>query len=365
MNIKRWLTAILIVVAVIGGLGLIKFNQIQAAIAFAATFPEPSATVKSTYVESVDHMRTIKVVGQLQAPRIMTISNEYAGPITEVGFKPGDVVEANQLLLQQDTSLERANLAAAKARHKLAVSTYERMEKLLSQDRISRDEVDRAEADVTIAEAEIANLSSVIDKKTIRAPFPGRVGLTQFQVGQLLDANSQITDLVGLDPTIWVDFSVPQTLPQLAIGDVVEVTVARLGTFKATVIAKNPSVDVNSRQQSYRAELSNQAGDLSHNQMASVLVPLARQQAVVVPTNAITRSHFGDFVYGLEKDEAGNWRASAIEVELGEKIQDQQMVLSGLNGGEFIASEGAFKLRDNILVYTQLPDTTESQVGGK
>lgn len=368
MNIKRWLSAIIIIFVVIAGLGFVKFSQIQAMIAFAASFPEPSASVKSTYVQPIEHLKTTKVIGQLQAPRIITLSNEYPGSITQVGFKPGDMVSDEQVLLTLDTRLENANLSAAKARLKLAKSTYKRVAKLLKQNRISQDEVDRAQADVSIAEAEIANLTSIIDKKTIRAPFAGRVGLNQYQVGQLLDANSQITTLVGQDPSIWVDFAIPQTLPQLTIGSQIEIAVAHSHNPKrhnGIVIAKNPQIDVNSRQQTYRVEINNQNFELQHNQMVSVFVPLEQVTAMSVPTNAITRNHFGHFVYQLKQDEQQNWRATPIKVTLGEKVKDQQIILSGLNGGEFIASEGAFKLKENLLVYTQQTAALTNKAGGE
>ena len=357
MKIKRWLSAIIIVFVVIAGLGFVKFSQIQAMIAFAESFPEPSASVKSTYAKPFEHTRTAKVVGQISAPSHLTVSNEYPGSITKIGFKPGDIVERGQLLIKLDTRVEEANLSAAKARLKLATSTHNRVKKLLAQKRISQDEVDKAQADVSIAKAEVANLSTIIDKKTITTPFAGRIGLTQYQVGQLLDANSQITTLIGLDKSIWVNFSVPQTLPRLAIGNKVSVTVSSEQSpearLQANIIAIAPNLDMNSRQQTYRAELNNESGQLHHNQMVSVYVPVETIAAVAVPTNAITRNHFGNFVYALERDEQQNWRAKPVQVTLGDKVQDQQIILSGLNGGEFIASEGAFNLKENLLVYTE------------
>lgn len=368
MKIKRWLAAIILILVVVSGLGFAKFSQIQAMIAFAESFPEPSASVKSTYAQAVDHIKTVKVVGQLQAPSVLTISNEYAGTITQIGFKPGDVVEKDQLLIKLDTSIEQANLSAAKARLKLAESTLVRVEKLLAQKRISQDEVDKADANVSVANAEVANLSSIINKKTIKSPFAGRIGLNQYQVGQLLDANSQIATLVGLDNKIWVDFSVPQTLPRLNIGDSVEISLIKQTnhseTLSAQVIAIAPNIDINSRQQSYRAELSNTNNHLNHNQIVSVFVPIEALSAVSVPTNAVTRNHFGDFVYKLEKDEQQNWRAKPIKVVLGDKSADQQLILSGLNAGEFIASEGAFKLKENLLVYTTETAQDSANTGG-
>ncbi|TQF67889.1 efflux RND transporter periplasmic adaptor subunit [Pseudoalteromonas luteoviolacea] len=368
MNIKRWLSAIFIVLVVIAGLGFIKFKQVQAAIAFGESFPEPSASVKSTYAEPAQHTNYVKVVGQLHARKTITVSNEYSGLVTFVGFNPGDIVQAEQVLLKLDTSIDEANLRAAKARVKLAKSTYARVVKLLAQKRISPDEVDKAEADVSVGEADVQNLEALIAKKTIRAPFAGQTGLDQYQTGQFIDVNTAITSLVGLDDAIWVDFQVPQTLTQPTIGSAVNVSfieAEQSNTLTATVIAKNPSLDINSRQQSYRALLTNPNNKYSHNQMATVLVPTAHLQAVMVPTNAITRSHFGEFVYVLEKDEQQNWRAKPVKVTLGDKVQDRQIVLSGLNGGEFIASEGAFKLKENLLVYIEQSAASEDQNGAQ
>lgn len=368
MNITRWLSAVFILSVVIVGLGFIKFGQIQAAIAFAESFPEPSAAVKSTYATTSQYAKTAKVIGQVTATKTLDISNEYAGIITFVGFKPGDVVEQDQVLLRIDSSLEKADLAAASARLKLANKTHQRVTKLVKQNRISQDEVDKAEADVSIAQAEIDNLTTVINKKVIRAPFNGRVDLTQYQVGQLLNANSQITYLVGIDDEIWVDFSVPQTLPQPSINEQVEISVAttseQLSNSLATVIAKHSSVDANSRQQSYRASLKNLDGKLVHNQIVSVYTPIENSHVVLVPTNAVTRNHFGNYVYLLEQDENKNWRTKSVKVTLGDKVKNQQVILTGLTGNELIASEGAFKLTENMLVYTQLPAQTMSQVGG-
>ncbi|NUZ13304.1 efflux RND transporter periplasmic adaptor subunit [Pseudoalteromonas sp. McH1-7] len=353
MNIKRWLIAFVLILIVITSLGFVKFTQIQAAIAFGESFPEPSASVKSTYVSTTEHLKTVKVVGQLHAKQTVTVSNEYAGLITYVGFQPGDLVKANQILLRLDSSIDEANLQAAKARVKLAKSTYQRVAKLLEQKRISPDEVDKAEAEVAINEADVKRLTTLIEKKTIRAPFTGYTGMEQYQVGQLLDANNAVTFLVGTNDKIWVDFNMPQTLPQPKLGEEVMVAVSHSQVQQpARVLAKTPSVDVASRQQRYRAELNNYHEALSHNQMVMVNVPVAKVSAAVVPTNAITRNHFGEFVYILEKDDAQNWRAKPVKVTLGDKIHDQQLVLTGLSGGEFIAAEGAFKLQENLLVYT-------------
>ncbi|MBQ4845373.1 efflux RND transporter periplasmic adaptor subunit [Pseudoalteromonas sp. MMG005] len=363
MNIKRWLISVLILGVTIASLGFMKFTQIQAAIAFGESFPEPSASVKSSYVERIEYSKKSKVIGQLQAKRTLDIRNEYAGLIVKINYQPGDFVTQDQILFELDTSIERANLAAANARLTLAKSTQTRLAKLLAQKRVSPDQVDQADADVTIAKAEIANLTAVIDKKTIRAPFNGQIGLTQYQPGQLLDVNTLLTSLVALDNTIWVDFKLPQTLPQLIVGDevnirIVSTNISESELLMAKVIAKSATIDVSARQLAYRAELKNSQQKLHHNQMVSVVVSTPSNQVLAVPSNAIARNHLGAFVFTLSQDDTKNWRAKSIQVELGERQGDLQIITNGLAGHEFIATEGAFKLKDQLLVYTQVPADT-------
>jgi membrane fusion protein (multidrug efflux system) len=224
MQLKRWLITLFILAIVITSLGWIKFGQIQAAIAFAETFPEPSAAVKSAHVSKYEYSKSIRVVGQLKAPQIMTLRNETQGVITYLGFQPGATVEEGQVLVKLGIAEEQASLNAAKAQVKLYSATYKRLKKLLKQRRVSQEEVDQAEANLAIAQAEAENLQTLIDKKTIKAPFSGQVGLTQYQLGQLLDANSEIIRLVGINDTIWVDFSISQTQPQPSIGDMITVS---------------------------------------------------------------------------------------------------------------------------------------------
>lgn len=358
MAIVRWLAAIIIVFVVIGALGFVKFGQIQAAIAMGESFPEPSASVETTRAETITHSPTIQVIGQLRAPSVLDIRNEYAGPITYVGFEPGALVKHGQVLLRQDVSLEQANLKAAKARADLASKRLARQVSLRKDNRTSQSEVDIAQADLAVAQAEVQNISAMIDKKTISAPFDGRISLTPFYVGQFLDVNTTIGTLVGNESIIWVDFSIPQTSPQLAIGD--EIKVANNGNwFSAKVIAKNAAVNMASRQQGYRAQLGNNDGVFSHNQFVNIQIASTASRVVSVPSIAVTRNHFGEFVYELIKDDQGQWRASPHKVELGEKVADQQLVLAGLEGGEYIATHGAFKLYEGILVYPAQADSSD------
>lgn len=357
MYIKRWLVSILFTFAVIASLGFVKFKQVQAAIAFGESFPEPSGSVKSAVVAMQETADVYRVVGEVKAKKSLTLTTEYAGPIEFVGFAPGQNVEKGQVLLKQDIKIETANLKAAKARLKLAESAFQRQSALLKEKRTSQNEVDVAEANMSVAAAEVENLTSVIQKKTLIAPFKGVVGLEDFQPGQMLQANSVITRLIGSVDTIWVDFALPQTVAQPNIGS--DVTIEIIGQkakpLSARIIAREPLVNANSRQQRYRAEVQNVENTLSPQQIVTVIVRGPEKEQAVVPSNAIFRDHTGEYVYELIQDDEKNWRAHPLKVALGQRNGDQQVVREGLAGGEFIATEGAFKLSEGLLVYTQAP----------
>lgn len=365
MNILlRWGSAILIVVAVVAVLGFVKYNKVMAAIAFGESFPEPSASVNTVVTELTEHEEQIRVTGQIVAKQTLMLATELPGKVAQVGFQPGEEVSQGQVLIAQDISQEKAQLSAAKAQVLLAKKTVSRLEKLLVEQRISQEQVDQAATTLMVAEADVDNLKASIAKKTIRAPFDGTVGLDKVEVGSLMSAGANVTYLVGNDEDIWLDFQLPQTQQQLKVGESVYVKVIGAGknadSLEAQVIAKNPALNANSRHVSYRAELNNKQGYFSHNQIVTVVVPVRVQNAVLVPNSAVTRSHHGEFVYLLEQDENQQFRAKPIEVTLGKRKGDFQLITEGLKGGEFIATQGAFKLREGLLVY---PKTGVSEQG--
>lgn len=366
MNIIiRWFVAVFIVVAVVATLGFVKYSQVQAAIAFGESFPEPSASVNTIVTEVTEHKEQIRVTGQIVSPQTLMVSTELPGKIAKVGFAPGDKVTAGQLLIEQDVSQEQAQLEGAKARVDLATKTLSRFENLSSQKRISQDQVDQARTDLRIAKSDVNNLTASIEKKTIYAPFAGSVGLEQYQVGQLLSAGENITYLVGSNDYIWLDFQLPQTQQQLKLGESVLVKViggrVNSASVQAEVIARNAALTANSRHVQYRAKLDNSQGIFSHNQVVTVSVPQRIENAVLVPNSAVTRNQHGEYVYLLEKDDQEQFRAKPIKVSLGKRKGDSQLITSGLSGGEFIATQGAFKLREGLLVYPKQAEVVGGQ----
>lgn len=365
MNIQRWLVAIFIIALTISGLGFVKFQQVQAFIAMAESFPEPSATVNTTKTALTEYQAHNTVMGQAVATQVVNLQNELSGQITQVNFKAGDTVKKGQLLIALNSAEEEAQLLAAQANFTLAKNTFARMEQLFKQEKISQQEYDSAAAELAVTKANIKNLQSIIAKKHIVAPFDGTAGLDTYQVGQFLSANSAITTLVGQEPQVWVDFQLPQTHQPLAIGEVVFVKTIKQDATEyqtAKIIAKNSQVRAQSRHLSYRAELSNGRDWLQHNEMVKVKVLQAKQQVVLVPSSAINRDKNGNYLYTLKQDEQNNYRAHRVEVTLAKREHDSHIVLSGIEEDELIATDGAFKLRPGLLVFPKLENTLSARL---
>ncbi len=357
MNIYRWLVTVIIIAVTIAGLGFFKFQQIQAGMAMAASFPEPSAAVNTTVTELSSYQSRYKVTGQAVAPQVVQLQNEFPGVIEQVNFIAGEKVSKGQLLLVVNFAEEQAQLSATKARLKLAKTSLERVRTLLAEDRISQQDFDVAEAQYHIEQANVANLTSIISRKKITAPFSGTLSLDTYQQGQYLSANSMLTTLVGDNDKIWVDFQLPQTKAQLEVGDTINIQSingAEQSDRTATIIAKDSQIKAQSRHLQYRAELVNEQSWLHHNEIVQIDVPEVQQQVVLVPDASISRNHFGSFVFKLVVDDNNQYRAERVEVKLGKRDGDLQVVLSGLDADVLIATEGAFKLNDGLLVYPNI-----------
>ncbi|PCK05161.1 MAG: efflux transporter periplasmic adaptor subunit [Alteromonadaceae bacterium] len=371
MNLRRWSIAVTIVVTSIGCLAFIKFQQVQAAIAFGESFPEPSATVETLLTQSSNYQPTYQVTGQIRAIQVVALHNQLPGAIEQVNYIAGGYVKQGQLLIALNTSQERAQLQAASASLKLAKSTLERNKKLFNSNKVSQQLVDSALADYQVSRANIANLESVISKKQVSAPFSGTVGLETYEVGQFLSANTNLTTLIDDNKDMWVDFKLPQTMSKLSLDTHLVIKKisqsAKPKIMPATVIAKNSQMDIASRHLSYRAKINGSRHLLSHNELVKVVIPTTSEQVVMVPNSAIVRDPFGSFVFELIKDEQGQYRAKKRDVELGQRDGDNHVVRQGLKNGMLIATIGAFKLRPDLLVYTDEANkaaTILSDVGG-
>jgi membrane fusion protein (multidrug efflux system) len=353
MHFWRWVWTFLFCLVVVSVLGFVKFNQIKAAIAFGESFPEPSETVHSIITQQSMWQSNLSVMGEIVATRSLDVRNELAGVITKIGFKSGANVAKGDVLLQLDVANEKAQLEALKAQVTIAQLDVNRFAELIKSNASSRDQFDKATAQLTISKANVRALESVIAKKTLIVPFDSVAGLHQLEVGSYLSANTQITRLVSDSDEVWVDFLLPQEYANLVIGDGVKLSSANLLTqpHQAKVIALSQEIDVDSRNLRVRALWSKVPKSIKPGALLKVELPIGDKQSVVrLPNVAVRYDAFGSYVFILEKDKNGDWRAARQSIEVLGNENKTAIVAPEVSLGKNIATIGSSKLRGGILV---------------
>jgi len=353
---RAWLLAVLAAVLLVGGLAAIKTIQVMAAIAYGKSFPEPSEAV----IEAVSERRliapTATAIGELQAKNVVELRIENAGVIRAIRFRSGDEVAAGDLLVQIDIAEEQADLVAARVEARRADLESDRQTELESRGvgTVSRRQV--AEAEAAAARARVAALETAIDRKSIRAPFAGRVGITDLKPGQYVSEGELVTQLVGLEDEMYVDFALPQAAALAFDADApIRVAIGE-ATANARVVAREPAIDPASRSLGFRAVMSSAGLDFPAGSLVTVTAPVGKaREQVVVPRTALVRSPYGDTIFVIDERE-GESRARAVLVEVGEIVGAGWIVIrSGLEPGVRIAADGVFKLRHGALVDPQTP----------
>ncbi len=353
--VTRWLIVITTCLVVAAGLGYYKYRQIQAGMAFAAAFPERVEAVEVFIAREEIWQPTTSVTAEVVAIQSIELSNELAGSIVEVGFAPGARVNKGQVLLRLDISEEVAQIAAARAEAEIARLDLARNQKLIASGAAAQDARDRAKARSDAAVAAVNRVQAVIAKKTLRAPFDATTGLHELEVGQYLDKASVISRLIGINDQIWIDFTLPQQQAQLANGQRISVTIVEAAQlFAAEIIARDAFVNEMSRNVRFRAIADNKELGLYPGTLVSVEVPVGESRiAVLVPVTAVRWSSFGANVFVLRPAEEGApapERAEKRVVQLGPQRGEFMVITTGVRPGERIAADGAFKLREGMLV---------------
>ena len=350
---------------VIVALGLIKLKQIQSAIAFAESFPEPSETVELKEVQFKLWKEERAYKAEIVAAKEIDLVTEVDGRAIFVGFESGDIVQEGQILIRLDASEQISNRDALNSRLQLATLQYDRVRRLFDNGVVSKEEVDLAQTLLTSIRASIGASDAVIVKKTISAPFDARAGLHNVNVGEYLKAGTYISKLVGTGTTLYVDFAVPQSKDQTLIGDEIRVScgVASDNHLSAILIAKDASINRLSRSIRVRATLTDAPKKVVPGSVCKAMVSAEREILVAhVPSSSVLFDPLGPYVFVLKKtstnDNAG-FRASKRRVVLGPSYRGERIITEGVERDEKIASVGAFKLREGILVY-QFKDETRS-----
>ena len=354
--IKRMLFMLVLVGVVLGGLfGFKAFvgGKIKEAMASMADLPQ---TVSAAKAASSDWQPRIDAVGSLRAVRGADLSLEVAGVVEEITFQSGDEVQAGQVLLRLRNEDDVAKLQSLEATAQLAQITYDRDVKQLKAQAISQAIVDNDEANLRNAKAQVAQQKAMVDKKTLRAPFAGRLGLRQVDLGQFLSAGTVIATLQSLDP-IFVDFLLPQqSVAQLSVGQTVRVKVdAFLGReFAGKITAINPKVETASRNIQVRATLPNRDQKLLPGMFATVeLETGAPQRLVTLPQTAVSYNPYGSLVYIVDDKAKGaggkpQLVARQVFVTTGATRGDQVAILKGVSEGDTVVTSGQVKLRNGV-----------------
>jgi len=351
---KRILRTILSLIVLIGGLAGIKALQIRRMIDQGAKFVPPPVTVTVAQVQADSWESIIAAAGSLTAVQGVTMAAEMPGKVVHIAFESDTMVRAGDLLVQQDTSSEEAELRAIETTMALAKINLDRFKGLLAEEIIPRSQYDSAEAAFKQAVAQSDNIRTVIAKKNIRAPFAGRLGLRLVNLGQVLKEGEPIVSLAALD-SIYVNFLIPQQqLGRIRPGLPVRVTTDALPGQKieGKITAIHPEVDPATRNIRLQATLANPGKNLKPGMFANVAVIMpAKEKVLVIPAPAILYAPYGDSVFVVEeqKNEKTGQPGKIVRqqfVRLDKKRGDFVVVVSGLQEGETIVSTGVFKLRN-------------------
>jgi membrane fusion protein (multidrug efflux system) len=354
---KRMIVMLAATIAIVAALGFVKFRQIQTAIGQAAAFQPPPEAVTTIVAIQERWPSTISAIGTMAAVQGVDVAADLPGTVDRIGFDSGQAVREGEVLALLDTRQEQAQLAAAEAQRELARINFKRLEGLLTERVISQSEFDRATADQRSADARVGEIRAAIDRKTIRAPFSGVLGIRHVNLGQYLSGGDALVTLQSLNP-IYVNFGVPQqSAPEMRIGRSVRLAAENLtgADFTGRITAIDSIVNETTRNIQVQATLANPGGKLRPGMFVQTEVVLgAARDVVSLPASAISYAPYGDSVFvvtDLKNDKGQIYRGVRQQfVKLGGARGDQIAIVSGVKAGDEVATSGVFKLRNGAAV---------------
>lgn len=349
--------AVLVILLVLGVLGGIKALQIRKLIETGAAAAPPPETISAAIVVEEKWQDSLTAIGSITAVQGVTITPEVPGTVTEIAFEAGAVVAKGDLLVSFDTSSERAQLNALEAQAEWAKANVERMRKLRTENTVALSELDQAEANFKQANANAEAIRAVMAKKKLHAPFAGRLGVRQINLGQYLEAGKPIVSLQSLDK-VYADFSLPQqNLARLKTGMKVQVTTDTYPDqkFEGVLTTINPGLDKDTRSVGLQATLDNPGQLLRPGMFAHIEVLMLEEQAVsVIPVTSVLSAPYGDSVYVIESKPGKDGKPALTVrqqlVRTGRARGNQVVVETGLKPGDRIVKAGLFKLRNGMPV---------------
>ena len=353
---KRMILMLGVTVVLLGALGFIKFKQVQSAVQASAFQPPPEA-VTSIVAKREEWPATMNIIGTMEAVHGVTVSADLPGTVTRINFDSGKAVQAGDILVELDTRQERAQLAALEAQRDLARVNFNRTQQLVNEGVISRQDYDQATATQKSTEANVAETRATIERKTIRAPFSGILGIRQVNLGQYLSAGQGIVPLQSMNP-IYVNFGVPQQeAAKVLVGRPLRVTKEDMPNvaFTGRVTAIDSVINEATRNVQVQATLANPGGKLRPGMFVQVdVVTGAGRSVIALPASAINYAPYGDSVFVITdmKDPSGKTYRGVHQqfVKVEGSHGDQVAIVSGVNPGDEVVTSGVFKLRNGAAV---------------
>lgn len=358
MKIKPYLIALVIVLVLAGAVVGIKALQIGTLIAGGKEKSgPPPETVSTATAEAQRWERTVESVGSLRAVQGADLSTEESGVVAVIHFENGQEVDEGDLLVELDSQTEQANLRSAEAEQDLARTVYERTLRLRQNNTVPQSDLDAAQSQLRKMTALVEQLKATIRKKQISAPFSGRLGIREVNVGQFVNNGDRIVSLQSLDP-IYIDFLLPQQLiaglrPGKAIKVITDVYPDRV--FDGELTAINAEIDRVTRNIRLQGTLKNPQGALRPGMFARVILTLGDPQEVVaIPATAILKAPYGDSVFVVSEKTAEDGVKTLVAeqrfVRTGKSMGDFVAVTEGLKAGETVVTAGVFKLRNGATI---------------
>lgn len=356
--IKRMMIMLVLVGAVLTGVFGFKVFVDGQVKAFMARMGNQPQTVSTTTAVRSEWQPKLQAVGSLRASNGADLSLQLAGVVEEINFQSGDKVEKGQQLLRLRSDDDIAKLQALEAQAELSRITYERDLRQFKAQAVSQQVIDTDAANLKNSQALATQQRAIVDQKTLKASFAGRLGIRQVDLGQYLAAGTTVVTLQALTP-IYVDFLLPQqAMAQLKVGHKVK---AKVDTypgriFEGYILAINPKVEVGSRNVQVRAALANDDQTLMPGMFATVDVDAgAPQELLTLPQTAITYNAYGNIVYvvddkGKGPDGKPQLVVRQVFVDTGTTRGDQVAVLKGLKEGDTVVTGGQMKLRNGVPV---------------
>jgi membrane fusion protein (multidrug efflux system) len=344
--IKR-LAVVLVFLALVFG-GVFGWKYLQMKTQAGANAGPPPAVVSTRRVTSERWQPALEAIGSITPMRGVVVSAEVPGIIRNIYFDSGQHVDEGELLVELDVEVDRAELDALQADRRLAEITRNRVAQIVSDNLGPRSELDEAQAHLDRTEAEIAAKQAMIRKKSIRTPFAGELGIRIINPRQYLAPGDEIVQLVGLDP-IYTEYSLPERhLSELHVGQKVMVSVQAYpeSVFEGSIYAISPSIQTASRSVRIRALMSNPDGRLRPGMFAEVDTLLEeRDRVLTLPERAVTYNPYGESVFVVNEAD-GNKTVSLTQIKTGQVRNGRVEIVSGLDEGTEVVSDGHNKLRN-------------------